>query len=79
MDIDIKTAADVVLIQANQLASVIQQATVLANQIDNISQQETGVSDRIKALIASIDVQVEGARSQTVLLQQAIDALAGLL
>lgn len=76
---DIKTASDVVLLQATQLASVVQQVTVLSNQIDNISQQETGVNDRIKALIASLDVQVEGARSQTILLQQAIDTLSGLL
>lgn len=76
---DIKTAADIVLIQATQLASVVQQATMLSNQIDNIAQQETGVADRIKALVASLDVQVEGSRSQTVLLQQAIDALSALL
>lgn len=76
---DIKTAADVVLLQATQLASVVQQVTILSNQIDNIAQQEVGVVDRIKALVASLDVQVEGSRSQTVLLQQAIDVLSGLL
>lgn len=76
---DIKTAADVVLLQATQLASVVQQVTILSNQIDNISQQESGVADRIKALVASLGVQVEGSRSQTVLLQQAVDTLSGLL
>lgn len=76
---DITTAADVLLLQATQLASVVQQITILSNQIDNISQQETGVADRIKAIVASLDVQVEGSRSQTVLLQQAIDVLSGLL
>lgn len=76
---DIKTAADVVLIQATQLVSVVQQVSVLSSQVDNIAQQESGVADRIKALVASLDVQIEGSRSQTVLLQQAIDALSGLL
>lgn len=76
---DVKTASDVVLLQATQLNTVAQQVTILSNQIVNISQQEMGVTDRIKALIASIDVQVESVRSQTVLLQQAIDTLAGLL
>lgn len=76
---DVKTAADVVLVQATQLNTIAQQITILSDQIDNIAGQESGVPERVKAVVASLDIQVNGARSQIVLLQQAIDALSGLL
>lgn len=76
---DVKTAADVILVQATQLNTIAQQITILSDQIDNIAGQEIGVPERVKAVVASLDIQVNGARSQIVLLQQAIDALSGLL
>lgn len=79
---DIITGSAIVLGQANQLSSCASTIGTLATNIDNIANQvntPTDVSDRIKAMIASLDVQIDGTRSQLTLLQQAVDELAKII
>lgn len=76
------TGAAVLLAQADQATVIASQIMGLSSQIENISKQENpqaDINDRIKALGASLSVQLEGARSQTVLLQQALDNLMNLI
>lgn len=76
------TGAAIVLEQATQESNIASQLSLMATQINNIANQENpdaDINDRIKALIASVDVQIIALNSQSVLLQQAVDTLVGLL
>lgn len=67
---------NVILIQANQLNSIVAGVYGLVMQMNQYKDQtETDVS-ALKALIASIDLQMTGVNGQTILLQQAVDKLA---
>lgn len=78
------TASAILLEQANQLANILQNVTLIANQINNIANQENSdsvpdVDDRIKALCGAMNVQLLSTGSQTVLVQQALDQLSQLV
>lgn len=76
------TGAAVLLAQADQNTVIASQIMGLSSQIENISKQENpqaDIDDRIKALGASLTVQLEASRAQTVLLQQALDNLMNII
>lgn len=76
------TGAAVLLAQADQYTVIASQIMGLASQINTISQQENpqaDIGDRIRALGASLTVQLEGTRSQVILVQQALDNLMSII
>ena len=78
----IVTASAILLEQGNQLLGIVNQITMICNQIDVIAKQETppaDINDRIKGLCASLNVQNEAEKSQTILFQQALDKLSDII
>lgn len=79
---DIKTASAILLAQVGQLNNMVTAMSTTAAQIDTIANQENPDADialRIKALVATIDVQITATTSETVLVQNAADNLASIL
>lgn len=79
---NIKTASAIVSEQSHQLGTVVELLINLAIQINDIANEENSIidsNDRIKALVASADIQMIALSSQSVLLQQALDQLATVI
>ena len=79
---DIKTASAILLAQVGQLNNMVTAMNTTAAGIDTIANQENPDADialRIKALVATIDVQITATTSETVLVQNAADNLASIL
>lgn len=76
------TATAILLEQGNQLMGIVNQITMICNQINVVANQENppaDINERIKGLCASLNVQSEAEKSQTFLLQQALDALSDII
>ncbi len=78
------TASAILQGQNNQLSNLLQNTSLICTQIDNIANQENSdsipdVNERIKGLCASLYVQISAIKSQTVLVEQALDNLSQLV
>lgn len=78
------TASSILLEQNNQLSNLLQNSSLICNQINNIANQENSnsvpdINERIKGLCGALYVQMSAIKSQTVLLEQALDQLSQLV
>jgi len=81
---NVLTASAILLEQNNQLSNLIQNTTLICNQINTIANQENSdsipdINERIKGFCASLYVQITSIKSQTVLVEQALDQISQLV
>lgn len=74
-----ETDGNIIMNQSAQFTNISNVIGNIANDILNECQKESPDIGILKAYIASIDVQMDGANAQKILLQSAIDTLASKL
>lgn len=74
-----KNDVEIVNIQINQLLQITGQIQLTGSNMETAADKEDADKEALKAYVASADILMASLDSQKVLLQQALDSLAGKL